>query len=436
MAKVQQRRKPAPQTGRLVVLTAVVIGAGAMLGYGLAQVQGRKEGKTVAADDMEAAPAPAPTGSALVERAVLARRSLDTATLQRLEGELASAAPQAPDARREQLAVLAALAVESSVRGAVAGDAKAREQATGYATRARTLVDGHEAELDPGVVLATRARLDLVGGQDVLARHPAVLLPGFRDRELQHLLVSEPLWRPGSEPLAAPARAGLAQALEQLPEPTAVERLLLALALPDSDARARSLVGEVLTKAPAQPLATAVQERLRGATQVAVADPLPVEPAEPEPEPQPAEPEPEPAEPIDTQPEPTKKPSQPKPPKPKEPKAPTGDLAEEGCKLVQSGKAEQGFSMLQRAFDQDPRDTKVVLCMAEGHMKLGRLPSARAMVERVLRGSGKNKKALLLAAKIEDKLGNERSAADYYGKILELEPDNATAKAYVEKHGG
>jgi Tfp pilus assembly protein PilF len=111
-------------------------------------------------------------------------------------------------------------------------------------------------------------------------------------------------------------------------------------------------------------------------------------------------------------------------------------LAEEGCKLVHGGKAEAGFSMLQKAFDEDPHDTKVLLCMAEAHMKLDRMPSARAMVERVVRKNGKNKKALQLAAKIEDELGNERSAADYYRKLLELDPDNATAKAYVEKHGG
>jgi TolA-binding protein len=417
LAQPQQRPKAEPPVGRLAVIAAAVIGAGAILGYGFAQVQARKESRAAQEPEAKGVEAPPPRAD-VVDQSQQARVALDTAALAELEPKLAAAAPTRPDARHEQLAALTALAVESSVRGAVTGDAKASEQASGYVTRARAIVDAHEAELDPGHVLAARARLALASGHDVLEAHPAVLLPGFHDHELQLLLASEPLWRAGAEPLEAPARAAVAQALEQLPSPTALERLVLALALPDPGAQAQAIVRDVLAKVPAQPLAKAVEERLRSHARVAVADPPPSEP-------QPAEPEP-------SEPQP-KKPSTPKPPKPK---APPTNLAEEGCKLVQSGKAEQGFSMLQKAFDQDPHDNKVVLCMAEGHMKLGRLPSARAMVERVLRGSSKNKKALLLAAKIEDKLGNDRSAADYYRKVLELEPDNATAKAYVEKSGG
>lgn len=463
MANGQQRKQADPPKGRLVVIAAAVVGAGAILGYGFAHMQARKEAKTQAANEGTERPAtkaPPPASTpAVVTRAQAARRSLDTAALQRLEGELGAAAATVPDARGEQVAVLTALAVESSVRGTLGADPQATQQAAALATRARTLLERHSAELDPGLRLAARARVALASGEDPLAAHPAVLLPGFPDRELQHLLLAEPLWRPGAEPLPNDTRADLVRRLEQLPEPTAVERLLLALALPVSTPRAQALVSDVLTASPAQPLAQAIGDHLRTGSRVAVADPLPTEPAPTEPAPSEAAPteaepteaaptEPEPTEPEPTEPEPSEpEPSKPKatpdgsepakknPPKPKAPKPPT-DLADEGCKLVQSGKAEQGFAMLQKAFDQDPRDTKVILCMAEGHMKLGRLPSARAMVERVLRSNGKSKKALNLAAKIEDKLGNERSAADYYRKLLELDPDDATAKAYVEKHGG
>jgi tetratricopeptide (TPR) repeat protein len=447
LAKAEQRLGD-PNAGRLVVIAAAVVSMGALLGYGFVQMRERTEAKALA-QDVEVAPQAnvTVTVAELVGRARVARQQLDTATLARLEGELAGAAqattsaPKALEARRERLAVLATLAVESSVRGAALGDPEARKQAADYVTRATQLLDQLEPELDPGLQLSTSARLALAGGGDVPSRYPIVLLPTFRDRELQHVLLAEPLWHAEAAlTLDDPARADLVRALDEIAAPTAFERLVLALALePTGDgARAQSLVREVLAAAPGQPLAEGLLARLRGDTQVAVADPSPVpiepEPIEPEPiEPDAIEPEPQPIEPEPVEPKPPKKPST-NTPKPR-PKTAPGDLAEEGCKLVRGGKAEQGFSMLQRAFDQDPRDTKVILCMAEGHMKLGRLPSARAMVERVLRSSGKNKKALLLAGKIEDKLGNERSATDYYRKLLELEPDNATAKAYVEKHG-
>ena len=57
------------------------------------------------------------------------------------------------------------------------------------------------------------------------------------------------------------------------------------------------------------------------------------------------------------------------------------------------------------------------------------------MAERVLNKSSKNKRALLLAAKIENKMGNKRAAVDYYRQVLEIDPDNGTAKSYVEKNG-
>jgi tetratricopeptide (TPR) repeat protein len=450
LAKPQQRASDLT-AGRLVMLATAVVGAGALMGYGFVKM---REGRAV--EDPVADAQPASAASDLVARAQAARTALDTAALQQLEPELAAA--EAPDARLERVAVLATLALESSVRAAVSGDPKASQQASQYVSRARPLVDQLASELDPGFVLATRARLDLAGGEDVLARHPSVLLPDFRDRELQHAVLAEPLWHPGAGlVLDDSARTNLARALGTTSDPTTFERLFLALASPAP--RAQSLARDVLKAAPSHALAQAILRHLEAGPAVAIAEPTePAEPAPTEPAPadavevEPAEPaptEPVPSDPVEPVPadtkadaakppptgsgQPKKTPSQPK--QPKQPKAPS-DLAEEGCKLVHGGKAEQGFAMLQRAFDENPRDTKVILCMAEGHMKLDRMASARALVERVVRSSSKNKKALQLAAKIEDELGNERSAADYYRKLLELDPDNGTAKAYIEKHGG
>ncbi len=448
MANTEQRGDP--NASRLVVIAAAVVGAGALLGYGYVQIRERDEAKAEI-EGVAAEPTETPAIAGLIERARAARAALDTPTLERLDRELAAAAkattsaPKASEAREERLAVLGTLAVEATVRGALLGDRSASTRAAQYLDGAEELVGELEPALDPGVARATRARLALVAGDDAISRHPLVLLPAFRDRELQSVLLTAPLWHPESDVVLDDAgRAALALGLEQLADPTALERLLLVLALPsDQDQRAQSLTREVLAAAPAQPLAAGLLARLRGDT-VAVAelpDPVVPDPVEPDPiEPDPVTPDPVTPDPVTPDPvEPDPKPVKPDPkpdPKPKpKPKASVADLVTEGCKLVRGGSAEQGFAMLQRAFDHNPRDTKVVLCMAEGHMKLGRLPSARAMVERVLRSSSKNKKALLLAAKIEDQLGNRRSAVDYYRKLLELEPGNGTAQAYVDKHG-
>ncbi|MCX4242083.1 tetratricopeptide repeat protein [Paraliomyxa miuraensis] len=463
--------------GRWVVIAAGILGIGAILGYGISQSNERNQNQAQASAQqaVEIGPARSTTSiPELVARSARARNDLDVAILTRVSAELATAAeatttvPKTLEAQRERLDVVTTLAVEATVRGSVLGDAAARRQAEDYVSEGNALVDELQDALDPGQVLATRARLALAGGDDVISTQPAVLLPTYRDRELQNVLLAEPLWHAEFDrELDDTDRSTLIEALEGVPDPSALERMLLALALPDDQSsRAQALVREVLVKAPGQPLAQGLLARLRGEVKVAMADPIPVglpedtkvdlEPLpedtkiDPQPEPLPVDTKTDPDPPVDTkvepkpdkpkpEPKPEPKPDKPKPePKPDKPKPepkPQVDLADEGCKLVHGGKAEQGFAMLQKAFDQDPRDTKVTLCMAEGHMKLGRLPSARAMVERVLRSSGKNKKALGLAAKIEDQMGNKRAAADYYRKLLELEPDNATAQAYVDKNG-
>ncbi|MEM7157808.1 MAG: tetratricopeptide repeat protein, partial [Myxococcota bacterium] len=320
-------------------------------------------------------------------------------------------------------------------------------------------------DVDPGARTTANARLALARGQDVATTHPMVLLPSFRDRELQHAVLTQALWKPaeGEEP-NDDENAQLVSALEGAAEPSGLEQLLLAVALERTGEteRAATVADQALARAPGSPLATGLLKRVRPKTQVAVAEPAapsvptkaaPTEAAPPAPEPAPApapEPAPAPVEPTPPKPAPadTTPPASPSTPaaKPKKPKKPPSgppkgrmtpaELTTQGCKLVRAGKAQQGFGMLQKAFDANPRDTKVTLCMAEGHMKLSRLPSARAMVERVLRATPRNKRALMLAAKIEDRMGNKRNAVDYYKLVLKGDPTNATATAYVEKHGG
>jgi len=485
-----QHRSGDPNAGRLVVISVAVLGLAGVVAFGVLKARERSQAQASAQQAAAiAAPRTAPaSASDLVARSQQARRALDTGAMASLETELASAAAsagapaQAFEVRRERLAVLSTLAVEASVRAHVLHQPEAEQQAADYAALGQGLIDDLREQLDPGEVQATRARLTLAAGGDVLAKHPRVLLPAFRDRELRHVVLAQPLWDPadaeGTDDQAAEPdeTPGLLSALEQLRDPTGLERALLAVVLEHQGAadRAQTVLDLMLSTAPGQPLATGLREQIRRSGLVAVAEPGTLEPdlidAEPDPEPEPTkpepatpDPEPEPTKPEPTKPEPTKpEPTKPEPkPKPKpEPTKPdpepkpkvrnTGggggggssskrkspeELTSEGCQLVQSGDADRGFNMLQKAFDLNPRDTKVTLCMAEGHMKLGRLPSARAMVERVLDKTPRSKKALLLAAKIENKLGNKKAALDYYRRVLEIDPENSTAKSFVDGNG-
>nr|MCH9686172.1 hypothetical protein [Deltaproteobacteria bacterium] len=342
MASAQQRAGD-PNAGRLLVLGAAVLGLGGVIGYALVQSGSRSDAMAVATQ-VKVDERPATTSVAqLLERASRARRDLDVAALVRLDSELdeaahtTTAAPKARQAQQERLAVIASLAVESALRATTFGDEAALQQATDYAVEGHALADTIADALSPSELRAARARLNFAGGEDIAVRHPSVLLPTFHDRELQHVVLAEPVWEPAPEhPLDDQARDGLVTALRQLPEPTALERLLLAMALDAGGERtpALALTTAVLGQAPGQPFATALRRRMGGGPVVAVAHrptatngtpatPEPIkpqpEPAKPEPtkpEPEPTKPQPEPAKP-EPEPEPTKpEPTKPEPTKP------------------------------------------------------------------------------------------------------------------------
>lgn len=437
-----------PRLRTLGVLAAAVLTLAACGG----KTQPAAADKSPASAKSPAAPAESPR--ALRAEAELARANMDTATLARAQQRLAELKSSDPAVKRTRLRALTTLAVEARIRSEALDDETAGGQADTWATEAQTLVDDLGEQLDPGEQTAARARVALVRGEPVAAAHPAVLLPSFRDRELQLAVLSEPLWRDtegaAAEPPSATERAAVLAALRATEAPTPMETMLLAVALHNEGEHesAADLATKILAGAPGQPLAkgltepepepapaVAVAEPVPAPTPPPIAEPTPPPAAKPEPTPPPAA-KPEPTPPPAAKPEPTPKPKpKPKPATSPKPKKPAVDLTKEGCRLVRGGDAKQGFAMLQRAFDQNPRDTKVTLCMAEGHLKLGRAESARAMAERVLRAAPKNKRALLLAGKIEHKLGNKRRAVDYYSQVLELDPQNATAKSYVDANG-
>lgn len=465
-----------PSSGRLIVTLAGALGVVAVIGF-------------TASTTRQRAPVYAPDGAAaasvreLVERAAQARAAADPEAMTRAIESLTAyedstaLASKARIAKLELLDLHAAIALEAAIRAQLDppnADAAHRQGAAAIKATQLLAQDFADADIDRARIDAALARAELAAGTDITDSHAMVLLPSYRDQELRAAAISAPLWRgPGADDALAD---GVLAQLKAIEPPTALVRILLAQGYLRVGAvePARRELDLVLAGAPGQPLAAAMRRSIGGPL-VAVAsppvgdppdafiedppeptppepvakpDPVAVTPVAPkpvpvEPEPVPVEPKPAPVDPPPVDPTPTDA-TDPKPAKPT-PAKPTPDagkkkgydaLLADGCKLVRSGKAAEGFEILKQAFDLNPTAVAVTVCMAEAHHELGRDASARALCERALRKSPSDRRALLLAAELEIAAGNESAALAHYRKILEKTPDDAKAKAYVEAHGG
>lgn len=468
--------------GRLTVWVVGALGVASIVVYGAYQVQQRNA--STARIEMPATTTHAPPREIdpdqLIAQVAAARRSLDIGALDGLEDALALAEERAmtPQQTRELRLVraesVATRALEAAIRaGTIAGDkAAARKHAVEAIAEGRALVDNLSGNaVDPMRLAAVKIRLALAVGDDVAIEHPVVLLPGYHDAELRIAALARPLWTEAD--VETDELAELVTAMQSSPPETGLGRALLGLALAwqgETEAATAEL-DAVLAKAPDQPLAAGLRGRL---TELAVAQrdgdvvaeaEVEVEPdvKEPEPEPEPtATPTPTKAEPEpDPEPEPTPTKAEPEPalskaepeddPEPSiddeddsdptpsgskkpKPRADFDDLLAEGCKLARAGDANKGFAMLKKAHDMQPGGAKVTLCMAQAQARLGNKPSARALVDRVLRKTPQNKQALLLAAKLEADSGDTAAAKRLYERVLAVDPENGTAKAYVSSH--
>jgi tetratricopeptide (TPR) repeat protein len=463
-----------------VVPIAAALGLSAIVAIGACKGGERSDPSTAAADKPDdAAPtdptaAPAPGIDQLLGQAERARAALDVGSLEQLGDALRRAADEATPERRaavqlELAQVLATQALEASIRSRTveAQRTEAQQVAAAAIDAAGPVLEELERSgADPGRVVAARARVRLAAGDDVTEAYPAVLLPTYRDEELRLAALAGPLWRDANVPQEVVRE--IADALEAAEQKSGLVRVLEAVALQaeGNTEEALSIVDRILAEVPAQPLAQGLRAELTGEGPAVVAmagetgqdEPDPAAAAvrgsgaiEDEPEIVEDEPEPEPTRPAPAQDEPEDEPTiledEPAPAKPKssskpkkrskpEPAAADYDtLVAEGCKKVRSGNAAAGFDMLQRAHDLQPGAVKVTVCMAEAHHKLGRAASARAMCDRALRKAPKNKQALLLMGKLEAERGNVAGALSHYRKVLEVDPENAAAKKYVESHG-
>ena len=431
---------PDPHTGRFAIWIAGGLGIAAIVAYGSYQAQQRlaaRERAPEAADVRTQAPA-AP--AQLLERTDQASSSLDVATLAALDRELEVAAARttktedSTSLRIARASALSVRALEAAIRAHRTDDVTTKTELADVLSQGRALTDALTAQgAAPTVVGRIEARLDLAEGRDITLLHPVVLMADYPDPELRLAALSRPLF---SDAVIEDAELEeLTIALRAASPQTGLTRLLLALALEASGdaSAAASQTQAVLAQTPGQPLAVALQAP--PAPRGAAIEPEPKLDLGTEPEPETPEPDkPEPDKPEPDKPEP-KKPEPKKnaddKPRPRKPKQDFDALLDEGCKLVRSGEAAEGFKVLKEAHDLQPGGAKVTLCMAQAQDKLGRGASALALVDRVIRKQPKNKTALLLAARLEAEQGNRSTAEDYYRRILEIDPENAKAKSFL-----
>jgi tetratricopeptide (TPR) repeat protein len=109
-------------------------------------------------------------------------------------------------------------------------------------------------------------------------------------------------------------------------------------------------------------------------------------------------------------------------------------LLERGCSQVESGDTEAGIKTLQRAFDKQPRNVDLLVCLADGYVAQGSYHHANTFYDRALEQSPQHRGALRGAAKAADKTGATQKAIGLYERLLKVDPQNAIAQAYLAKH--
>lgn len=305
-------------------------------------------------------------------------------------------------------------------------------KATDFARRASSIFEGVDTAVVPNKtdLRLVRATLRLAEGREAGEILP--LLPETGDEELRLVIEGATLWqRP-----KAPAPNGLAERLGALSGASNLSRLVQALAhhRGGDDAAALEVAQGVLREVASQPTAVALEKRLKAPT------PPPEVPAGDEAEASEAGAEGS-----------------------KDGKGPAGDkggtksgsskaggtdaakpgakmsvdaMIDTGCSKVEGADVPGGIALLQKAAARRSDDLDILLCLAQGHAKAGRASKSLAYYERVLSRSRSHRTALRGAARAAEKMGRKDAALRHYKHLLEVDPNDSRAKAYVERNGG
>jgi predicted Zn finger-like uncharacterized protein len=111
-------------------------------------------------------------------------------------------------------------------------------------------------------------------------------------------------------------------------------------------------------------------------------------------------------------------------------------LLERGCADVDSGKASAGVASLLKAFDRNPADLDVLVCLGKGYEALGNGQRALHFYDKALSQSPRHRSALRGAAMVAESMGSDRQALGYYKRLLQVDPMNARARVFVQQHEG
>jgi len=334
----------------------------------------------------------------------LLQREIDTG--RRAKSEIA-------ELKLAQVELLCARAIEYAIASNLPGASdSALAQARDYAERATRIFDtvGDDVPDRPYLSLV-RAELRLAEGrspEEILA-----LLPDSGAQELRLAVAASAIWRDPSAPVAT----DLVEQLRALDQPTTLSRLVLGLALMRAGDRAgaKDIVDHVLKTVPTQPTAklmsVALEATVPSPPSVAAAIPTPIANA---------------GKSLESA--------------TGEGNGPSGGASErlssQGCQKVEHGDAAAGVKVLLQAHDLNPKSLDVLVCLGQGHARLGNHGSALAFFERALARSPEHRIALSGAANSAERLGAEAKAVALYKRLARLDPSNAAAQRFMETHRG
>ncbi|MBL9101112.1 MAG: serine/threonine protein kinase [Myxococcales bacterium] len=266
-----------------------------------------------------------------------------------------------------------------------------------------------------------RALLRLARGESVDTPVDPDLSTSDRD-ELLALAGAAPLWRKGH---AVPA--DLIPPLQRLRTPSTLVRSALALGLwrAGEDSQAHRLLLATLKMASDQPAARATFDALLRSHD---GDAIPAPPVPEDSHPAP----PAAVDPV--------QPAAPKagPPRPIAEKfASIDEQVEAGCQRVRKGDHRSGVKVLMDALNHGAEfesNFDLCVCLGEGFARQRAHDVSLQWFRRALRLDPVHPGALAGAARAADLLGREERALELYRRLLEVDPRNAAAQAYVDKH--
>jgi predicted Zn finger-like uncharacterized protein len=437
--------EPAPQggIGKVVALVAVLAGVGVMFG-----VPSIRQKLMNLGGEPAAAPAPAPQPSATSRAefgaAASAKRNLGVSEMAaaeaRLQGAIDRGAADAGALRLAQVDLLSARALAyemASVLDTARHDdliSKARADADAASKLLERLGDDVPRSDETARV---RAQLRLATGADPVE---VAAMSADPNSEPSSLALAAPLWRDETAALP-PAVLSKLRAFGRSDGPIGAA-LLVALDRSGDEEGAVALAQTLIRGASDHPVAVAmlakagVEPQLAGTTTAEAADGGAESSGEPGPEDDGG---------ADLQmdndsgdPTTGEAPSDPTPAPSTETKkkksVSTSSLISRGCRAVEGPDAKQGVALLLKAFDREPNNVDVLVCLGKGYEKTGQGSAALQFLDRALARSPKNRPALRAAAALHAKRGNTAKAVKYYERLLQS-TDDPTARAYVAKHG-